>query len=275
MKRKPPLPRLNFALLTGLLLVLATVATTRAAADEELSSEERGLQIAREAWEREAGYGDSAAELYMLLRAGGGQEAQRELRLRSLEVSESETRALIIFDAPLDVRGTALLTHSFTDQEDNQWLFLPAVGGERRIAGGGRSGPFMGSEFAFEDLGVQRVEDFTYTYVGEDTLNDMACYVIERYPTDSASGYKRQVAWLDQEHYRVQKVDYYDRRDELLKTLTAEGYQQYEGQYWRPKKMEMHNHQNGRSTTLEWKNISFDNGFTARMFDRNAIRSAR
>ncbi len=259
----------------GTCIVLLSLFAATVVAEEALSSEERGLQIAQEAWERERGYGDSAAELIMILRTGGGQEARRELRIRSLEVSENETRALIIFDAPPDVRGTALLTHSVEGEQDNQWLFLPAVGAERRIAGGGRSGPFMGSEFAFEDLSVQRVEHFTYNYLGEETINDLPCYMIERFPTDSASGYKRQVAWIDKEAYRVQKVDYFDRRDELLKTLTPGGYEQYEDKYWRPATMEMHNHQNGRSTVLEWKNISFDNGFSAREFDRSAIRRAR
>ncbi len=273
MKRRLLRWKHNVSAITIVLFCILVAANTTA--DDGPSPEERGLEIAREAWERERGYGDSAAEMYMILRTGTGQEARREMRLRSLEVSENESRALIIFDAPPDVRGTALLTHSFNDQEDNQWLYLPAAGAERRIAGGSRSGPFMGSEFAFEDLSVQRVEHFTYRYIGEETLNDTPCHVIERFPADTASGYKRQVAWLDKEHYRVQKVDYYDRRDELLKTLAAEGYQQYEGKFWRPASMTMHNHQNGRSTVLEWRNITFDNDFTTRMFDRSAIRRAR
>jgi len=242
---------------------------------QDLTPEERGLQIAQEAWNRDTGYGDSVSELFMILRLGSGQEAKRELRIRTLEVSETETRTMIIFDTPADVRGTALLTHSFTDKEDSQWLYLPEIKREKRIAGGGRSGPFMGSEFSFEDMSAQCVEKFTYKYIGDETLDGVECHIIERYPVAKDSGYTKQVAWLDTAELRVQKVDYYDRRSELLKTLTAKDYKQYEGKYWRPSNMEMLNHQTGRSTALEWKNIKFNNGFAAREFEPNALRNAR
>jgi len=242
---------------------------------QDLTPEERGLQIAQDAWKRDTGYGDSVSELSMVLRLGSGQEARRDLRIRTLEVSETETRAMVIFDTPADVRGTALLTHSFTDKEDSQWLYLPEIKREKRIAGGGRSGPFMGSEFSFEDMSSQRVEKFTYKYISDEALDGVQCHVLERYPVDKASGYTKQVAWLDTEQLRVQKVDYYDRRGELLKTLTLKDYKQYEEKYWRPTNMEMLNHQTGRSTLLEWKNTKFNSGFSAREFEPSALRNAR
>lgn len=270
MKRKLLLLRRNLAVFSILICLLTGVVF-----GDDLSPEERGLQIAKDAFQRDTGYGDSDSELFMVLRLGSGQEAKRELRIRTLEISETETRAMVIFDTPADVRGTALLTHSFTDKDDSQWLYLPEIKREKRIAGGGRSGPFMGSEFSFEDMSSQRVEKFTYKYMGDETLNGMECHVLERYPTDKGSGYTKQVAWLDTEHLRVHKVDYYDRRGELLKTLTATGYEQHDEKFWRPTTMEMLNHQTGRSTLLEWKNTKFNNNFTAREFEPNALRNAR
>ncbi len=244
-------------------------------AQDAVSPEERGRQLAEDAWRRDIGYGDSASSLVMVLRTAAGQEARRELRIRSLEASETESRMLVVFDTPKDVRGTALLTHSFTDKDDDQWLYLPAVGRAKRIAGGSRSGPFMGSEFAFEDMSSQRVEKFTYKYIGEESLDGTKCHVLERYPAESGSGYSKQVAWLDVEALRIHKVDYYDRRNELLKTLVASDYTLHGDKYWRPGKMEMKNHQNSRSTLLEWKDYSFGNGFTTRDFDQNALKAVR
>ncbi|MCK5862213.1 MAG: outer membrane lipoprotein-sorting protein [Candidatus Hydrogenedentes bacterium] len=258
-----------FCLLIALCILMGGIAA------EELSPEERGLQIAQAAWEGDTGYGDSISELYMTLRLGSGQDAKRELRIRTLEVSDRETRAMVIFDTPADVRGTALLSHSFTDKSDTQWLYLPEIRREKRIAGGGRSGPFMGSEFSFEDMSSQRVEKFTYKYIADEVLNGITCHVIERYPVEKGSGYTKQVAWLDTKHLRVQKVDYYDRRSELLKTLSSHGYEQHEEKYWRPTTMEMLNHKTGRSTLLEWRNTKFNNGFTTRDFEPNALRNAR
>jgi len=75
--------------------------------------------------------------------------------------------------------------------------------------------------------------------------------------------------------YQPLKVEFYDRKNSLLKTLTFEGYQQYLGQYWRPDSMKMVNHQNGKSTDLIFSNYTFNNGFTNRDFDRNSLKRAR
>ena len=63
--------------------------------------------------------------------------------------------------------------------------------------------------------------------------------MIERYPVDPKSGYTRQIVWIDQEEYRSWKIEYFDRKDALLKTLTYHDYQQYLGRYWRPDRMAM------------------------------------
>lgn len=254
-------------LLTALLAPLIQTAAQ--------TPEEKGLAIAQEAWNRDRGYGDQVAELLMILRNRNNDEMRRELRIKTLEGENDAIRALVIFDTPMDVRGTALLTYSYKDKPDEQWLFIPSVNRVKRITGSGQSGPFMGSEFAFEDMGSQRVEKFTYKYLGEETLDGTPCYKLERYPENKASGYSRQVAWLDQEHLRVLKVDYFDKKGELLKTLTLSGYQQYLERHWRPARMEMINHQSGKSTVLEWKNIRFRTGLTERDFDQNALKNVR
>ena len=184
-------------------------------------------------------------------------------------------RSLVIFDDPRDVQGTAMLTFSHKTGTDDQWLYLPALKRVKRIASTNKSGPFMGSEFAYEDLSSQEVEKYTYKFLAEETLNDMDCYVIERYPIDKKSGYTRQIVWYDKEHYRVQKAEYYDRKDSLLKTLTVSDYREYLDQYWRAHELYMENHQTGKSTLLIWNEYAFDNGFSERDFDRNSLARVR
>ena len=58
-----------------------------------------------------------------------------------------------------------------------------------------------------------------------------------------------------QREYRVQRIDFYDRRDDLLKTLTYEGYQSYGDNYWRPDSMIMVNHQTDKSTVLQFEGV--------------------
>ena len=133
----------------------------------------------------------------------------------------------------------------------------------------------MGSEFAYEDLSSQEIEKYTYKFLREDTLDGQPMFVIERYPTDEDSGYTRQIAWIDQAEYRAHKIEFYDRKNSHLKTLTMHEYQEYLDDYWRPHRMEMVNHQTGKSTTLTFGEFDFDNGFTDRDFDQASLKRAR
>ena len=172
------------------------------------------------------------------------------------------------------MRGTAFLTHSHDTRDDDQWLYLPALKRVKRIASSNRSGAFMSSEFSYEDLGNDEVGKYDYRYLGETTIDGVACYQLERIPK-TPSGYTRHIVWLDQDALRVQKVDYYDRGERLLKTLTASDYQQYLERYWRPAQMRMVNLQNGRSTELRWRDYQFGNNLDERDFEPRAMRDLR
>ncbi len=237
--------------------------------------EEKGLQIAIEADRRDQGFGDSIATMQMVLRNKHGDQSSREVRVRTLEIDDDGDKSLSIFDAPADVKGTAFLTFSHINEPDDQWLYLPALKRVKRIASKNKSGPFMGSEFAYEDISSDEVAKYTYKYLRDETLNGMDCYVVERDPVDKYSGYTRQVVWYDKDEYRPQKVDYYDRKNEHLKTLTFHEYRQYLDKFWRGMRYEMVNHQTGKSTTLSWKEYAFRNGLTDRDFDKNTLKRAR
>ena len=242
-------------------------------------AEDKGLRIANEVDKRDVGYVDQEADARMVLRNKQGEESERVMRVRALEGPQDVSagdRGLIIFDEPKDVAGTALLTHSFPKKQDDQWLYLPALKRVKRIASRNKSGPFMGSEFSYEDLSNQDVEKYTYRYLRDEACaNGLTCFVVERFPRDKYSGYQRQVVWIDSAEYRVMKAEYYDRRNSLLKTLSTEGWNQYEGQFWRPDSMSMVNHQTGKSTLFEWNNFRFKSGFNERDFDKGALKRIR
>jgi hypothetical protein len=111
--------------------------------------EEKGLAIATEADRRGDGFGDTSATMQMILRNRHGEESKREIRSKALEVKSDGDKSMIIFDQPKDVAGTALLTFTHKAADDDRWLYLPAVKRVKRIASSNKSGPFMGSEFAY------------------------------------------------------------------------------------------------------------------------------
>lgn len=133
----------------------------------------------------------------------------------------------------------------------------------------------MGSEFAYEDLASQEVEKYNYKYIRDEELNGVACFVVERYPAYEHSGYTKQLAWINKDRYVAEKIEFYDRKNDLLKTLSNSGYKQYLDQYWRPEVMLMENHQTGKSTVLTWQDYQFKNGLDDKDFSRNSLKRAR
>jgi outer membrane lipoprotein-sorting protein len=254
--------------------LLATVIVGGATAYAQ-TPEGKGLSIVRAAEARESGWKDIAADVVMTLRNSRGDESIRNLRMQSLEREDGGDRSLVVFDQPTDVRGTALLTHAHKTSEDEQWLYLPALKRVKRIAGANKSGPFMGSEFAYEDLTTPEIEKYQYKFLRDESLDGAACYVIERIPADKQSGYSRQVIWLEQAEYRLVKTEFYDRKGDLQKTLVISVFQKYLDRYWRAEKFNMVNHLTGKSTEILWKNITFRQGLTDRDFDVNSLSRAR
>lgn len=240
-----------------------------------LADEAKGLEIAKERKVRDKGWQDSSASMEMILKNSRGDTANRLMRMKSLEVANDGDKGLTIFDEPRDVKGTAFLSHSHTEGADDQWLYLPALKRVKRISSRNKSGPFMGSEFAYEDLTSFEIEKYRFNYLKEETLNGLATFVVEQTPRDKKSGYKRQIVWLDKSEYRPLKVEFYDRKNALLKTLMFTDYKLYLDKYWRAHTLVMVNHQNGKSTTLKTNDIQFQTGLKERDFKNSVLKRVK
>ena len=237
--------------------------------------EEKGLEIAKAVKQSDIGWGDSEVSLKIVLRNASGQESTREVRSKTLEVLDDGDKSLNIFDHPRDVKGTAFLSFSHPVGADDQWLYLPALKRVKRIASRNKSGPYMGSEFAYEDLSSFEVEKYTYKLLREEACAGGTCYVVEQYPVDKYSGYTRLVNWIDKDHYRSWKTDFYDRKDSLLKTLEVKEYKQYLDEFWRIQFMTMTNHQNKKSTDVVFSEYTFNVGLSDSDFNQNALKRAK
>jgi outer membrane lipoprotein-sorting protein len=211
----------------------------------------------------------------MILQDKHGQSTQRSIRNRTLEGKNEGDKSLVIFDTPGDVRGTAFLSHTKKVGSDDQWLYLPALKRVKRIASSNKAGPFMGSEFSFEDIASQEVEKYTYEYLREEKYNGIDCFVVAYDPVDQKSGYSVQNVWVDKSRYIILKTEYFDRKKSLLKTLTFEGYNKYLDKYWRADKFIMINHQTGKKTELNYENWKFSIGLTEKDFTKNILKRVK
>jgi len=285
MSQTTPLPRAatgaaglvllaGFALALGSSPVSATAEFTPVRGATE--PERTGFEVAARSDRSDRGFGDSEVELEMVLRNSAGRESRRTLKIATLEIADESVgdKSVVVFDNPNDIKGTALLSHANILEPDDQWLFLPALKRVKRISSANKSGPFVGSEFAFEDFTALELNKYDYNWLREEEFEGMQVDVVERTPRYENSGYTRQLSWIDQQHYQVRKVNFYDRRGDLLKTLTLRGYREYEG-IWRSHLMEMVNHQTGKSTDLIYGEYGFGVGLKENDFVKGRLTRLR
>lgn len=257
-------------------LILSLGLTTPAAmAEDSTANSTKGFEIASERKQRDIGWKDSQAQMSMILKNAQGETSSRKIRINSLEVDNDGDKGLTIFDEPFDVKGTAFLNFAHTTKPDDQWLYLPALKRVKRISSRNKSGPFMGSEFAYEDLSSFELEKYKFNYLKDEKIDGQEAFVLEQIPTDKYSGYTKQIVWMDKEHYRPLKVEFYDRKSSLLKTLSFTEYKQYLNQFWRAHVMTMENVQTGKTTVLTTHKLTFNTGLTEKDFSKNSLKRAR
>jgi outer membrane lipoprotein-sorting protein len=263
------------------LFVAASVLSAGAAPQLSADPKGKGRDIAAESIRRDSGFGDTRSQMTMLLMSDGAEVSRRTLRMNVLEGAGSDAgdKSVIFFETPKDVQGTVLLTHTKIASPDDQWIFIPSISRVKRIASANKSGPFLGSEFAYEDLTAQELGKYEYQWVRDEACPapdaGRQCHVVERRPVYANSGYKRQVSWVDTADYQFRKIEYYNQEDRLLKTLTLSHYKQHSDRYWRPHQLLMVNHQTGRSTKLDVTDLKFRTGLTETDFTEQAMERLR
>ena len=258
-----------------LIIALLVVCLPVFAADSVDGAAAKGLEIAIESKARDLGWKDSQGNLKMILKNQHGQTSTRELHIKTLEQENDGDKALTVFDSPKDVKGTSFLSFSHANVDDEQWLYLPALKRVKRISSRNKTGSFMGSEFSFEDMTSFEVEKFDYSYLRDEMVDGQDCYVLDNFPKDKNSGYSHRVTYTDKNEYRLRKVEFYDRKNELLKTLTMSNFTLHKDKYWRPGELHMVNHQSGKSTELSWDAYEIGVNLDENDFNKNALKRAR
>jgi len=135
-----------------------------------------------------------------------------------------DDKILIFFEYPADIRGTGLLMISYSDvnKDDDRWLYLPALKKVRRIAGESKNEYFMGTDFTYDDMGGRSVDQDKHTLLGEETIDGVKCYKIESVPVDKNDIYSKKIGWVIPDKWVHLKVDFYDQKGQLMKTLKAD-----------------------------------------------------
>ena len=231
----------------------------------------KGYDLTVKALKSDDGFKGESAKMEMVLINAHGEKTERKMVSKAMEVKGDGDKSIITFLWPADVKGSKMLTHTHRKEDDDQWLFLPALKRVKRISSRSKTGSFMGSEFSYEDLGSQELEKFTYKWLRDEKLKGQDHWVVERYPVDKKSGYKKHIMWMHKKILHASKVEYYDRKGELLKTATFGKYKKYK-KWWRPDSIKMVNHQTKKSSIMKWKKRKLGLKFSSKDFHKNSLK---
>ena len=140
----------------------------------------------------------------------------KEFEIITKKYSDDDTKALISFLKPTKIK---LLTHTYKDKDDDQWLRLSS-GKVKRITSSGKGKSFVNSHFCYEDLSSRDKDDYNYTLLGSETVNGEDCYKIEAVDKKGSQGkvYDKTVIYIRKSDFFAMKVDFY-QKGELYKYL--------------------------------------------------------
>ena len=216
---------------------------------------------------------DMRARVSMKLINVQGKVRERELTMLRLNVGKSGgQRYYMYFHAPADVKATSFLVWKYPAKEDDRWIYVPALKQVKRIAADDKRSSFVGSDFTYEDVSGRDLEDETHALLRNEDLAGRSVYVVESRPRAPAA-YSRRLSWIDRERWLPLKEEYFDARNEPLRTFSADKVEQI-GKQWMVTVRSMKNLQSGHHTEVVFRETEFDVGIKQDIFTERYLRDA-
>ena len=248
----------------------------------ELSAEE----IMRRVDERYDG-DTSVANSTMVLIDRRERQRVRQLRNYSKDYGD-DTRTLSFFESPADISGTSYLNYDWDEesQDDDSWLYLPALQQVKRIASSDKSDSFMGSDFTYSDINGLEFSWYDYSFLNESEMVDgHDCWVIEVVPkpefkekAEESTGNLKSHVWIRKDAFLMVKSKIWVKRGNRVKYFTASDIEQIDG-IWTAKRLQMVTTRNDRrehASILQLSDIVYnepihDDVFTTDTMQRGSL----
>ena len=263
--------QLTAAVVTAALLLVGQAAVGTAPG---LTAEE----VARQSANRETGR-DSRAEMRMRLYDRRGRMRERVMTLLTRRSGGDGDRTLVRFDYPNDIRNTALLVWEHPAEEDERFLYLPALGRVRRISGNEKQESFAGSDLSYEDIGGRELADYTYAFANEDALWTAAdgsvheAWLLESRTTDPRADYPRSTSLIRKDTLMMVHAEMLNRRNERAKIFDVTRVKRIDG-IWTAVSLVVTNERDRTRTELDITSIRYNVGLTEEDFSRRALEQA-
>jgi hypothetical protein len=236
--------------------------------------------VARQIDERDTGR-DARIAMTMRLYDRRGRVRERSLVLTSMRATgKIGDRILVRFLSPGDIKGTGLLVWEHPKAEHERFLYLPALGRVRRIAGSEKQESFVGSDLSYEDIGGREVDEYTYAFAQRDASwhspdgRAYPAWQLEARAKDRQSAYPRTVSLVRKDNFVVVSADVFNRRNDREKRYEVRRLERVDG-IWTAMDLVMTNELQKTRTELAVTSVKFNVGLTEADFSRRALEQER
>ena len=165
--------------------------------------------------------------------------------------SFGNSKAILRFTAPAEVKGVGLLIVNHPDRASDQWMWRPAIGRDQRIALQDRSTRFFGTDFSFEDLEERDVDQYEYKLLADEGTS----WKIESKPRKS-SQYSYSYSWVQKEHYNLVKIEAYNKKG-LVRVIDYKNHELVKG-IWTPRLTEVYDVTRKSRTILKYEKLEYN-----------------
>lgn len=171
--------------------------------------------------------------------------------------ASGDSKALLRFTTPAEVKGVALLIHNHKDRSSDQWMWTPALQRDRRIALQDRSTRFFGTDFSFEDLEERDVQQFEYKLIGEEPVEGKACWKLESKPVEAKrSQYSHTYVWVRKDIYVIARMEAY-KGAETIRRIHYRDIENVKGT-WTPRTLEVEAIKEKSRTVLKLDKLDYN-----------------
>jgi hypothetical protein len=185
--------------------------------------------------------------------------------------SYGDSKAIIRFTAPAEVKGVALLVINHPERSSDQWMWTPAIARDRRIALQDRSTRFFGTDFSFEDLEERDVDQYEYRFTGEDTIDGAPCWRIDARPKQSkTSQYTLSRTWIRKDNYVAALYENFIK-DQPVRRLQQKDIQNVQG-IWTARTLEMTDLRRKSRTVMRLEKLEYNVPLKEDEFTVQALR---
>jgi outer membrane lipoprotein-sorting protein len=208
----------------------------------------------------------SRIEMTQIVTKADGNENVSKLISYSIDKGD---KGLMEYITPARIKGMKIL---MLNDGDDIWFYSPRTARIRKIASGQKSQSVNNSDFSYEDMSTKdRREDYTCTLIGEETMNNSACYEIEMVPKEKTGSYSKIVAWVDKVKFIMLEAHMFDSDGSLWKNLLIHDIEKV-GKYWTMKSIEMKDVMKGSKTEMKMDKVEYDIDLDAAMFSERYLR---